>query len=264
VGTTALSWEDRDARHWRQALAVPLVHLYDTITSTNDIARDLAEAGAPHLTVVLADHQTRGRGRGGKSWLSAPGSSLLMSIIFRYQASRDAAPGAAPVRVGHAVAGAIQALARVETRVKWPNDVVVPGRGKIAGILCEGAARPGHTYIVAGIGVNLHCPGDEFASVADVSDRVVSRADLLQDIVARLKKLADRIALPLSDDELAVMRARDILFGQLIEDEHGLGGRALGIARDGSLLVQTGQGLQPIYNATIRLAGSQAYPGAGR
>jgi BirA family biotin operon repressor/biotin-[acetyl-CoA-carboxylase] ligase len=187
-----------------------------------------------------------------------------MSIIFRYRASSEAMPGAAPVRVGHAVAGAIQRLANVETRVKWPNDVVVPERGKIAGILCEGGGRRDDTFIIAGIGINLQSPGGEFVSVADVSDRNISRADVLQEVVARLKKLADRITYPLSDDELAVMRARDVLFGQLIEAEHGLNGRALGIARDGALLVQTQRGLQPIYNATIRLAGSQAYPGAGR
>jgi BirA family biotin operon repressor/biotin-[acetyl-CoA-carboxylase] ligase len=242
-------------------LAVPVVRLYASITSTNDVARDLAESGAPHLTVVVADHQTHGRGRAGKAWQSQPGSSLLCSVIFRYHAAADAAPGAAPVRVGHAVAGAIQRLTSIQTRVKWPNDVVIPGHGKVSGILCEGAARQSNTYLVAGIGVNLHNPGGDFVALEGLGGHAISRAELLTEIVSRLKQFAEGITRPLSDHELAAMRPRDILFGQAVEDESGVSGRALGIARDGSLLVQTANGLQPLHNATIRLAGSQAYPG---
>lgn len=262
MSESTLTWEGRDARYWSDALDLQLVQLHGTITSTNDIARDLAEDGAPHLTLVIADHQTRGRGRGSKSWVSAPGSSLLCSLIFRYHASGEVAPGAAPVRVGHAVAGAIQHLAGAETRVKWPNDIVIPGHGKVAGILCEGAARRENAYLVAGIGINLHSPDGQYASVGGAADRPVSRAALLTEIVARCRQLADVVCTPLSDAELAAMRPRDVLFGQLVEDEKGVRGRALGMAPDGSLLVQTGSGVLPIYNATIRLADDPAYPGA--
>jgi BirA family biotin operon repressor/biotin-[acetyl-CoA-carboxylase] ligase len=262
VPEDTLTWEGRDARYWRAALSLPLVQLYGTTTSTNDIARELAEDGAPHLALVIADHQTRGRGRGGKSWVSAPGSSLLCSLIFRYHASGDVAPGAAPVRVGHAVAGAIQHIARAETRVKWPNDIVIPGHGKVAGILCEGAARREHAYLVAGIGINLHSPGGQYASLDGVAERPVSRAVLLTEIIARCRQFADVVCTLLSDTELAAMRPRDVLFGQVVEDENGARGRALGIAPDGSLLVQTGSSVLPIHNATIRLADDPAYPGA--
>lgn len=259
---STLTWEGRDARYWSDALDLPLVRLYDTITSTNDVARDLAEGGAPHLTLVIADHQSRGRGRGGKSWVSAPGSSLLCSLIFRYHAVGAFAPGAAPVRVGHAVAAAIQHRAGAETRVKWPNDIVIPGHGKVAGILCEGAARRQNAYLVAGIGINLHSPDGQYAAVGGAAERPVSRAVLLTEIVARCRQLADVVCSPLSDAELAAMRSRDVLFGRLVEDENGVRGRALGIAPDGSLLVQTGSGVLPIHNATIRLADDPAYPGA--
>lgn len=259
---STLTWEGRDARYWSDALDLPLVRLYDTITSTNDVARDLAEGGAPHLALVIADHQSRGRGRGGKSWVSAPGSSLLCSLIFRYHAVGAFAPGAAPVRVGHAVAAAIQHRAGAETRVKWPNDIVIPGHGKVAGILCEGAARRQNAYLVAGIGINLHSPDGQYAAVGGAAERPVSRAVLLTEIVARCRQLADVVCSPLSDAELAAMRSRDVLFGRLVEDENGVRGRALGIAPDGSLLVQTGSGVLPIHNATIRLADDPAYPGA--
>ena len=64
----AASWEGRDSRYWREFLGVPTVQLFATTTSTNDIARAAAEEGAPHLTVIIADHQTQGRGRGGRTW----------------------------------------------------------------------------------------------------------------------------------------------------------------------------------------------------
>jgi len=259
----AASWEGRDSRYWREFLGVPTVQLFATTSSTNDKARAAAEHGAPQLTVIIADHQTQGRGRGGRSWHSAPGSSLLCSVIFRYYPNAHTAVGAAPVRIGHAVAGAIEKLAAVPTRVKWPNDIVVPGHGKIAGILCEAAARQDVAYLVAGIGINVRSPGDAFVSLGDISDRAVGRPELLAEIVARLRMFADAVTTPLADQELAAMRPRDILFGQAVEDEAGLSGRALGIARDGSLILQTASGLRPIHHATIRLAGSQAYPGAG-
>ena len=259
---SSLTWEGGDARYWSDVLDLPLVQLYATVTSTNDIARDLAEGGAPHLTLVIADHQTQGRGRGGKSWVSAPGSSLLCSLILRYHASGGAAPGAAPVRVGHAVADAIQHSARAETRVKWPNDIVIPGHGKVAGILCEGAARREDAYLVAGIGINVHGPDGQYASVGGAADRPVSRAVLLTEVVVRCRQLADVVCTPLSDAELAAMRPRNVLLGQLVEAENGARGRALGIAPDGSLLVQTDSGVLPIHNATIRLADDPAYPGA--
>lgn len=259
----AASWEGRDSRYWREFLGVPTVQLFATTTSTNDIARAAAEEGAPHLTVIIADHQTQGRGRGGRTWQSAPGSSLLCSVIFRYYPAPTTAVGAAPVRIGHAVAAAIEKLTAIPTRVKWPNDIVVPEHGKVAGILCEAAARQDVAYVVAGIGINVRNPGGEFVSLNDISSQPVARPDLLAEIMGRLRMFADAITTPLSDQELAAMRPRDILFGQTVEDERGLSGRALGIARDGSLLLQTSSGLRPIHQATIRLAGSQAYPGAG-
>lgn len=258
----APTWEGRHADDWRASLDLPAVHVYETTPSTNDAARQLAESGAPHLTLVLADHQTQGRGRAGRAWLSVPGASVLCSVIFRYVPRADSAAGAAPVRIGHAVADAIEHAANVATRVKWPNDVVIDGHGKVAGILCEGAARPRHAYLVAGIGVNLDSPRADFASISEASERPPSRETILRAMIERLQPLADTITRPLSDDELAAIRQRDLLFGQLVEVENGLTGRAVGIARDGSLLVQSGHELRPVHNATVRLAGSHAYPGA--
>lgn len=261
MSVSGTAWEGRNAAEWRDRLQVPAVHLYETIGSTNDVARELADAGAASLTTVIADHQTSGRGRGGRSWLSTPGSSLLCSIVFR-GTENAAAPGAAPVRIGYAVARAIAQVAHVDTRVKWPNDVVIPGHGKIAGILCESVMRQSGNFVIGGIGVNVRAPGGEFASLNEISERDVGRGDLLEQILANIRMFATRLTATLTTDELTALRDLDILFGQEVEDDTGLAGMGNGIGTDGSLLVQTPTGLIPVHNATIRLAGSQQYPGA--
>lgn len=256
------TWEGRTAVAWQSVLAIPAMHVYETIGSTNDVARNLAEQGADSLTLVLADHQTSGRGRAGRSWISTPGSSLLCSIVFCLDDTIDAAPGAAPVRIGNAVAEAAAEVAAVDARVKWPNDVVIPGHGKVAGILCEAVMRQGTAFVIAGIGVNVNASGGTYASLAEASGHAVPRDGLLQRIVDKLRPFANSVTMPLTDDELERMRPRDILFGQQVTDDTGLTGIAAGIASDGSLLVQTDTGVTSVHNATIRLAGSHQYPGA--
>lgn len=255
-------WEGKDAHAWQQLLNVPSVQLYETAASTNDLARERADAGAATLTVVIADHQTHGRGRGGKDWLSLPGSSLLCSIVFRIAGQGAEAPGAAPVRVGLAVAGAIQEVTGLAAAVKWPNDVVIDGSGKVAGVLCEGVFRTDDAFIVAGIGINVSHPGHDYPSLAAITGSHVSRSALLQALIDRLRPTARRMAAQLTEAELAAARARDILFGEDIESDEGLRGRACGISSDGSLTVQTAEGMRAVHSATIRLAGTRAYPGA--
>ena len=119
----------------------PRLHLRAT-TSTNDRARALAIAGAPHGALVTAGEQSAGRGRQGRTWVAPPGRALLLSLLLR---SYDPL---LPLRGGLAVAD----LAGDAARVKWPNDVLVDG-GKLAGVLVE--ARPQSGWAVLGIGVNV-------------------------------------------------------------------------------------------------------------
>ena len=257
-----ITWEGRDAASWQQILGVPAVHLFGTTGSTNDAARNLAEAGAPSLTLVVADHQTSGRGRAGRSWLSAPGSSLLCSIVFRPGQPAGATPGAAPVRIGHAAARAIERVAGVDARVKWPNDVVIPGHSKVAGILCESASRQGSMFVIAGIGVNVRAPGSDYASLSQVSGRSVDRGALLEELVRQVWAIGDSITAPLGDAERAALHERDVLLNQEVVDDSGQVGIARGVAADGSLLVETATGMIAVHNATIRLARTREYPGA--
>lgn len=127
---------------------------YDTVTSTNDVALDLARSGEPEGTVVVAREQTKGRGRRERTWWDEPGRSLLMSAIL--------APHR-PLAEFHQL-GFVASLAAVELlqdacqlteiTLKWPNDVLAHGR-KIAGILVEVTRCQGRPVAVVGIGINI-------------------------------------------------------------------------------------------------------------
>jgi BirA family biotin operon repressor/biotin-[acetyl-CoA-carboxylase] ligase len=118
------------ARRW----GVPQCGLFRELGSTLDAVHEVAAQGAPAGTVVLAEAQTAGRGRDGRTWQS-PAGGVWLGVLLR---PARAELGVMSVRVGLAVADAVDTLlGRPETRLKWPNDVLL-GERKLAGILCEG------------------------------------------------------------------------------------------------------------------------------
>jgi len=157
-------------------------HRHFRITnSTNVRARELAEAGAPHGTVVTAGEQTAGRGRQGRIWTAPPGKALLYSAILRPLDERHPLlPLSAPLAVCET---AEQLAPGVECRIKWPNDIWIDNR-KLAGVLIEahmtrrsssGDAAPQDGWAVIGVGLNLTIEPDEFPS--DLQDTAVSLFD---------------------------------------------------------------------------------------
>src|SRR5688572_5965141 len=135
--------------------------------STNTDAVKMAEDGAPELTVIAAGHQTAGRGRIGRTWSDAPGSSLLVSLILRPKLPPERAPLVALL----AAVAMTEACKLPGMRSKWPNDLMV-GERKMGGILAEGSVAGGQLrHVVLGVGVNLAAsglPGDRTStSLAD-------------------------------------------------------------------------------------------------
>lgn len=126
------------------------LHRFDEVDSTQRVARALAEEGAPHGTVALAERQTAGRGRLGRTWQSAPGENLTFSVVLRpFGPARQA-----PLLTLGAAAGLAEAL---ELRVKWPNDLVTPDGRKVAGLLAEMETEGvGIRYVVLGVGLNVN------------------------------------------------------------------------------------------------------------
>ena len=269
------SWEGHTADYWRRLWRAGAAYFFESVTSTNDVAAELAESGAPDYTVVLAEEQTRGRGRSGSHWQAERGTSLLFSVVIRI-AREAAAPGCAPIRAGLAVAEAVSRRTGERTDVKWPNDVVIADCGKAAGILCESVlGQQGAGYIVVGIGINVLQALEQFApelrgqacSLLSATGIQVDRSVLLTDIITQLRSFAHGIAEPLTDDELARLAAVDVLRDRALVCEtggvvtHGVG---RGVARDGALLVERAGAVYPVYNATVRLTGEPTYPGRSR
>jgi BirA family biotin operon repressor/biotin-[acetyl-CoA-carboxylase] ligase len=133
-----------------------VVRRFETLPSTNDAARALALEGAPHGAAVLAREQTRGRGTKGRTWHSPAGLGLYASFILR---GRDGEavpfPHLVPLAAGLAASDAILETAGLETRLKWPNDILHGGK-KLGGILSEGVdAGAPEGFAVVGIGLDV-------------------------------------------------------------------------------------------------------------
>jgi BirA family biotin operon repressor/biotin-[acetyl-CoA-carboxylase] ligase len=199
----------------------PRVH-HRLTDSTNERARELAAAGAPHGTLVTADEQTAGRGRQGREWVAAPGTSLLLSLVLR-----DAGP-ALPLAAAVAMCEALP----VEAAIKWPNDIWLR-EAKLAGILVE--ARPQEGWAVLGVGVNVH----DAPALEDVTSlgSAVGAEELLDRLLLALDGWLNR---PLPE-VLAAWRSRDALLGKSVRWQDG-SGKAMGIDESGALLVDTESG----------------------
>jgi BirA family transcriptional regulator, biotin operon repressor / biotin---[acetyl-CoA-carboxylase] ligase len=208
----------------------PRVHLRLT-DSTNERARELAAAGAPHGTLVTADEQEAGRGRQGRAWTAPARSAVLMSVVLREL--RETLPLAAAVAVCEALP--------VEAQIKWPNDVWIEGR-KVAGILVE--ARPQEGWAVLGIGLNVgttEFPG-ELAETATSLRLAGSPLTVDETLALLLTALAMWLPRP-SEEILAAWRSRDALAGRAVRWENGSKeGVAAGIDPSGALVVDTASG----------------------
>jgi BirA family biotin operon repressor/biotin-[acetyl-CoA-carboxylase] ligase len=223
-------------------LGTPRLHLR-AIGSTSDRARELAESGAPHGTLVTTDHQVAGRGRQGRTWTTPPRRALTMSLVLRE------VPALLTIAAGVAVADAVGPAAVV----KWPNDVLVDRR-KVAGILAEGRPREG--WAVLGIGINVALREDDFPAELRGTAGTLGREpeDVETMLAAVLAALETRLAQP-ADRLLEAFRARDVLAGRRVTWTDG-DGTADGVDDQGRLVVRTRDG-------TVALDAGEVHLGAG-
>ncbi len=221
-------------------LGTPRVHLRRT-DSTNDRARALAVAGAPHGTLVTAGEQTAGRGRQGRTWSAPAGSALLMSLVVRDP------PPLLPLAAGVAVAE----VAGPGAEIKWPNDVLLDGL-KVAGILVEG--RPLEGWSVLGVGLNVA------VAVAALPVELRGRAGTLgrpaEQLEPTLAALLDGLGRWLAEPAEAVLAAwgeRDALLGREVRwaSGRGIGG---GVDDEGRLVVVlAGGGREALHAGEVHL-----------
>jgi BirA family biotin operon repressor/biotin-[acetyl-CoA-carboxylase] ligase len=211
-------------------LGTPRLHLRQT-DSTNDRARALAMAGAPHGMLVTASEQRAGRGRQGRTWSAPAGRALLASLVLRD------VPALLTLASAVAVADVVAAASAARVAIKWPNDVLLDGR-KVAGILAEGRLQEG--WVVLGIGINV--------AVRDFPPELAERAaglglqpDAIEPLLAALLAALE---LRLAQDPAAILdayRVRDALRGRAVRWQHGRG-VAAGVDGAGRLLVELADG----------------------
>jgi BirA family biotin operon repressor/biotin-[acetyl-CoA-carboxylase] ligase len=223
------------------------------VDSTNRNAHDLGRKGAREGTVVMADSQSRGRGRLGRAWKSPAGLNVYASILLRPSIPALAAPQLT-LLAGVAVARALARASGLDARIKWPNDIFVKGR-KLAGILAELEAEVQRTrFVVLGIGINVNWSKADFppelqetaTSVRVETGREVSRVEIAEGLFQELEEaylrfLREGFSPQLREEwnRLSWINGRRVA---VIGPEGEVPGRALGLDMDGALLLVDEEG----------------------
>jgi BirA family biotin operon repressor/biotin-[acetyl-CoA-carboxylase] ligase len=215
-----------------------------------DAAHKLAANGAPAGTLVIANQQTAGRGRGGKSWQSAPGAGLWLTLIER--PTDTSGLDVLSIRVGIAAAESLDRFAPEPIRLKWPNDLYLD-KGKLAGILVEARWREQSVeWIAIGVGLNVTRPEDVKGAAG--LEAGTARVDVLGELIPALRAAAGATG-PLDAAELEEFNARDLARGKTCT-QPALG-RVAGISATGELLVALADTVAPFRSGSLVLEDSQ-------
>ena len=258
----SLTLDDVPAKQLAQRWGVPQVGVFRRLGSTLDAIHDLGAQGAPHGTVVLAEEQTAGRGRGANSWQSPRSTGIYCSVILR-PALPPSDVLALSLAAGLAVQAAIHDVdSRIEIDLKWPNDVLLNGK-KVCGILAEMNAEATRVrYIVVGIGINVNqasFPKDLPAASLRLAtgsewSRVELAGALLKSLDREYRQLADD-----ADSKESILRrfaenSSWVLGKRVRIEENGSAfeGTTEGLDSRGFLHVRTPHGLQTVLSGTVR------------
>lgn len=239
---------------------------YDSIDSTNTKAKELAEAGAEHGTVIISEEQRSGRGRLGRSWVSPKYKGIWMSIILRpniitENISQITLLGAA------AVSKAIMEMG-IKTGIKWPNDIVINGK-KICGILTEMSGEIDHiNYLVMGIGINVNLKEEDIPEeLKDIATSLnleahksLNRKILLASVLNIFEELySDFVQSGNIKECIEICRKNSVLIGkeiQLVNRGKVTTAKAIDISNKGELVIENHQGvLQYIVSGEVSIKG---------
>lgn len=245
------------------------VYFYEEIGSTNAEAKRLAEAGAPHGTLVVADMQTAGRGRRGRSWISPADTNIYFTIVLKPEFAPDQASMLTLV-AAHAITAAFRDALGLSAGIKWPNDVVIDGR-KTCGILTEMSLEQNDIqYVVIGVGINVR--KQEFAP--EIADRAIALDEVCAEKVDRSRLLAavmNRFEVDYESflQTCSMERLRDSYNAMLVNRDQEVcvldpageyRGTARGINDRGELIVELSDGsLREVYAGEVSVRGIYGY-----
>ncbi|MGY6500941.1 MAG: biotin--[acetyl-CoA-carboxylase] ligase [Acidimicrobiales bacterium] len=237
------------------------VRWVDQTGSTNADLLALAAEGAPDGVVLVADHQTAGRGRLGRTWEAPPGASLLFSVLLRPDLPVDRLH-LVSLAMAVAASDACDAVAGIRPQLKWPNDLLIVAPDdtarKVAGILAESSVRQGTVAaLVVGTGLNVNWPTELPDDLADIATSLnhhaghdVDREQLLAAVLLGLDAVLGELAAPGGVDAL-LLRYRHLCstLGRRVRVEMGSGslvGDAVDLTPDGHLLVELAGEMVPV------------------
>jgi BirA family transcriptional regulator, biotin operon repressor / biotin---[acetyl-CoA-carboxylase] ligase len=232
------------------------LEIMEEIDSTNDAAKRAAKLGAPSGALFVAESQTKGRGRQGRTWVGTRGESILASLLVRLECEPRKLP---PITLACGLA--VRDAMHIErAKLKWPNDVLIDGR-KVAGVLVEATVTSSVDAVIIGFGINVHqrtFPDDiaeraTSIAIANGGANAVDRAVVLADVLAGI----DRDVAHVAARGLGLLHARlvaaDALSGRRIATDDGVTGEALAIELDGTLRIRTDAG------TIVRLAAGEVH-----
>lgn len=249
-------WDAYTEAELRERWQRESVHLMDSVDSTNEAAKQRAEAGAPDGTIVIAREQTKGRGRAGSAWHSPRDAGLYLSMIYH---PRDLShPGPLVILAGLGIAQELErTYPGLRTMLKWPNDLIVGDR-KVGGLLAEAAWSDAATrYLVMGVGINVRpldrkAPKAVRALATSLDDRLETPADMAEVADAAIRGLEAHLTHPepvLTQGLLAELDRHDWLRDRRAEltvpgaeEDSVTPGVCVGIAPDGALLFRPDRG----------------------
>lgn len=232
------------------------IHAFRTVKSTNDLASAQADSGALEGTIVVAEQQTKGKGRLGRVWFSPPETGIYLSIILRPGFSPDQAPGLS-LMTALALADTLAERCPKAVQIKWPNDLLLGGR-KVAGILTElSADKDKINYVVVGVGINVnhgigHFPEELRVTATSIRRHLkhkVSRVELLRDFLARFEREYARYRKTRLTAGHKRLRHYSSLLGKsvtVISASNRITGLATDIDRNGRLILRVDGELVPI------------------
>lgn len=251
------------------------VECHEEIDSTNIRAKQLAEQGEPEGTLVVADFQTAGKGRRGRSWESEKGAGIWMSLLLRPKV-KPAEVSCLTLVAAMAVAKVIQKKCGIDAKIKWPNDVVVGGK-KLCGILTEMNSEMDEIYsVVIGIGINVNQKSfsaeleEKATSIFRENGQKVDRQMIIAEVMnafagyyEKYLQTRDMELLQEEYNEMLVNKNQEVLvYHGMMEDistEEAENGTAKGIDASGALLVETTHGIKKIVSGEVSVRGIYGY-----
>ena len=243
------------------------IHSFDSIDSTNTHARALATDGAAEGTVVVAEKQTAGRGRLGRSWLANPGENLTFSVILRPKIPPDQV-NLLPLAMAVAVTRAVREVTSLPVCCKWPNDLLLQGK-KLAGILMESALGPnGFEFVVVGIGINVNQRAfpetlhPRATSLALYAGHVIDRISLFRTVLQSLEREYDSFtSAGLASVLPAWLELAPIIGKRVSADLQGVTvhGTVSGISPDGGLQLHTDAGDLTLFAGDVTILDMESY-----